>query len=211
MAGGPRRYWRTGLRMCSVQRRISQFSYSDEGRNSSPLIKRTSLPRPRRGGRPRSRGQVSWGSLGDADAPLTMKILSFLRHPASWIVLLPLLAVLYLWLGWRAFILMLGCAFAGDLVQWSLLLLTAGAVGGFVLSLLPSVVWPRSRFVWAFCYAAVTLIFGLASIGEVRSAKGPWPFLVWSGCGFAILFAGWYGGVCGKRLAARYQSRQAPT
>ncbi len=139
-----------------------------------------------------------------------MKVLPFLRHPASWIILLPLLAVLYLWLGWRVFILMLGCAFGGELVQWSLWLLTAGAAGGFVLSLVPSVVWPRSRFVLPLCYAAVTLIFGLMSIGEIRSAKGPWPFLVWSGCGLAILLAGWYGGVRGKRLAARLQSRQAP-
>ena len=140
-----------------------------------------------------------------------MKIPSFLRHPASWIVLPPFLAILYFWLGWRLFILMLGCAFGGDLVQWVLVLLVIGAAGGFVLSWLPSVVWPRSRFVWAFCYSAVTLTCGFTSIGEINSAKGPWLFLVWTGCGLTILLVGWYGGVCGKRMAARLEMKQTPT
>lgn len=149
-------------------------------------------------------------TLGDIAPTEDMKIPSFLRHPASWIVLPPFLAILYLWLGWRLFILMLGCAFAGDLVQWALILFIVGAAAGFVLSLIPSVVWPRSRFVWAFCYSAVTLVFGLASIGDVNSSKGLWPFLAWSGCGLTVLLVGSYGGVWGKRMAARLEMRQTP-
>ena len=132
-----------------------------------------------------------------------MKLPSFLRHPVSWIVLPPLLAVLYLWLGWHVFLLMLGYAFGGDLGRWALILVLVGAAGGFVLSFLPSLVWPRSRFVWAFFYSAMTLAFGLGSIGEIDSPKGVWPVAVWSGCGLTILLAGWYGGACGKRMAAR--------
>lgn len=132
-----------------------------------------------------------------------MKFFSALRHPVSTIVLPPLIAVLYLWLGWHVFLLMLECAFAGDLARWALVLVIAGAAGGFVLSFLPSIVWPRSRFVWAFFYSAVSLVFGFATIGDIDSSKGLWSFLVWSGCGVTSLLCGWQGGAYGKRVASR--------
>jgi hypothetical protein len=130
-----------------------------------------------------------------------MSVLFLLRHRASRIILPPLLLLFYMWLSWRVFILMLGCAFAGDIVRWSLVLLFLGALGGFILSLLPSFIWPRSRFLWPFAYAATTLVFGLGSVRGLASSDGVWPFVVWSGCGLCILAAGLFGSFRGGRLA----------
>jgi len=139
-----------------------------------------------------------------------MKGFRLLRQVASQVILLPMVALLHLWLSYHVFILMLGCAFAGELGRWAFLLVVLGAGGGFLLTFLPSIIWPRSRFFWPFCYAAITMVFGLASFGEIGSPKGLWPFLVWTGCGVLILIAGLCGGIYGRRVANRILLNQMP-
>ncbi len=76
--------------------------------------------------------------------------------------------------------------------------------------MLPSIVWPRSRFLWPIAYAAITLIFGLGSVGTVTSEKGPWAFVLWSICGSVILAAGLFGAAKGESISKGSQPMQPP-